>query len=291
MAEEMKRRIMSELKAGSKTDEELRRALLGERPGEEERKARRDYDTRYQAVRRALQELVGKRVVAEARYSLLGEVADTAYLSELLKRNLKTTDVPRLRYVMEEIQSECGKLGAARTPGLLEFLEPKLDHKDPKIRELTVSSLRNIVSKLDDTKKEEKRTLRRVGERFNSSIVDLAKKDESVPVRGEASKLLAELGLPESIDALISMVKNEHKHFEKLYEPLKEALCHKYDEHAFSKNRLIRDYKSAVREALLDLSEAKDAEVRKRAEILLWHFRSGGLSHYPGGEPFKVNLD
>ena len=287
MAEEMKHRIVSELKAGSKTDEELRRALLGERPGEEERKARRDYDSRYQAVRRALQELVGKRVVAEARYSLLEEVADNAYLSELLKRNLKTTDVSRLRYVMEEVQSECGKLGAVRTLGLLEFLEPKLNHKDPKIRELTVSSLRYLVSRLDDAKREEKGILGRVGERFNSSIVDLAKKDESVSVRGEASKLLAELGLPESIDALISVVKNEHKqNFGKLYEPLKEALCHKYDERAFSKNRLIRDYKSAVREALLDLSEAKDAEVGKRAEALLWHFRSGGLSHYPGGEPF-----
>lgn len=83
------------------------------------------------------------------------------------------------------------------------------------------------------------------------------------------------------------MVKNESKqNFGKLYEPLKEALCHKYDEQAFSKNRLIRDYKSEVREALLGLTEARDPEVRKRAEVLLWHFRSGGLSHYPGGEPF-----
>ena len=107
--------------------------------------------------RRALQELVGKHVVAQARYFLLGEVADTAYLSELLKRNLKTTDVSRLRYVMEEVQSECGKLGAARTPGLLEFLETKLNHKDPNIRELTVGSLRCLVSRLDDAKKEEQK--------------------------------------------------------------------------------------------------------------------------------------
>lgn len=283
---------MSELKAGSKTDEELRRALLGERPGEEERKARRDYDTSYQAVRRALQELVGKRVVAEARYSLLGEVADIAYLSELLKRNLKTTDVSRLRYVMEEVQSECGKLGAARTPGLLDFLGTKLNHGDPKIRELAVSSLRNLVSRLEDTKKEEHRILRDIARKFAAPTGNLARKDLSLAVRGETIKLLAELGDLEAIDVLSDIVKTtSKKSFKELYEPLKEALCHKYDEHAFSKNRLIRDYKSTVHEGLLDLTEAKDAEVRKRSEILLWHFRTGGVSHYPGGEPFKVNLD
>lgn len=106
-------------------------------------------------------------------------------------------------------------------------------------------------------------------------------------MRVEAIQLLAELGQPDSIDVLVKIVKTEPEtSFKDLYDPLKSALCYRYDEYAFSKNRLKRDFKSAIHEALLDLSQVEEATIRKRAEVLLWHFRTDGLSHYPGGEPY-----
>jgi HEAT repeat protein len=204
----------------------------------------------------------------------------------LLKRNLKTTDVSRLRYVMEEVQSECGKLGAVRTPGLIEFLGMKLNDRDPKIRELTVSSLSYIVSKLDDAKKDERKILQDIARRFAASTSNLALRDASLSVRSETMKLLSELGIPDAIDVLTEIARTTSKGtFKELREPLKEALCHKYDEHAFSKNGLIRDYKPAVREALLDLTESSDREVRQRVDFFLFHFRTGGQSHYPVEAP------
>lgn len=285
MAEEMKRRVVSELQTSSRTAEDLRRALLGERP---EGKGQRQYDTRYQALRRAIDQLVKDGLVNDARYAFRGEVADTSYLAELIRRNARTADVSRLEFVMEEIQSECGKVGAIRTSGLVTFLHDKLSHLDAKTRELALGSLRYLVSNLKDGAKDDRKTMLDIAEKFSEPIIKLAGKHQPVSVRAEAIKLLAELGLQESIDVLTNIVKAEPENtFKELYSPLKEALCHKYDEHAFSKNRLMRDHKSAVHQALLDLLKTRDQKIlTKRVEPLLWHFKTGGLSHYPNGEPY-----
>jgi hypothetical protein len=281
----MKRRVVSELKTGSKTAEDLRRTLLGERPTG---KGQRQYDTRYQALRRAVDQLVKEGLINDARYVIRGDVADTAYLAELIKRNAKTADVSRLEFVMEEVQSECGKVGAIRTSGLVTFLHDKLNHPDAKIRELAIGSLRYLVSNLNDGTKDDRKIMQDIAEEFTEPISKLAGMLQPISVRAEAIMLLAELGLQESIDVLTNIVKTEPEvTFKELYSPLKDALCHKYDEHASSKNRLMRDHKSAVHQALLDLLNTRDQTLlTKRVEPLLWHFKTGGLSHYPTREPY-----
>jgi hypothetical protein len=286
MAQEMKGLITSELRNGPKTDAELRTALLGERP-QNDKKATREYDTRYQAFRRALEDLANKGMIAEGRYRLRGELVDITFLAELLKRYSQTAEASRLLVVMHDVQVECSKVNAAMTPGLFAFIGRQLGHSNAEIRKLALSSLRYLASSLDDDRAEDRKSLREIAEKFTPIVSKFVAKDQSSLVRVEAIQLLAELGQSDSIDVLAKIVKTEPEtSFKDLYDPLKSSLCHKYDEYAFSKNRLKRDFKSAIHETLLDLSQAKEATTRKRAEILLWHFRTDGLSHYPGGEPF-----
>jgi hypothetical protein len=286
MAQEMKNRITSELRKGPKTDNELRTALLGER-SQNDKKATREYDTRYQAFRRALEDLVNKGKVAEGRFKLRGELVDTPFLAQLLKRYSQTTEDSRLLVIMQDVERECSKVGVATTPGLLEFIERQLTHPNTEVRRLALSSLRYLASALDDDRSEDRKLLQDTAEKFTPIISKHTEKGQFPLVRAEAIQLLAELGQPDSIDVLVKIAKTEPEtSFKDLYDPLRSALCHRYDEYAFSKNRLKRDFKSAIHEALLNLSQTREGIVRKRADALLWHFRTDGQSHYPGGEPY-----
>jgi len=288
MAEELKGLILSQLQSGPKTDEELRRTLLGERPSERQRRVRRQYDTRYQALRRALDQLILEGRVAEPRYQLRGEIADTSYLSTLLERYSQEDDDSRLGFILEEVRAECGKPNAAATEGLIEFLQPKLNRSEPLIRELALASLRNLVSQLDDDKISDRKTLQTFAEKLTPQVTKLAKEDGSLQVRRDSINLLSELGHPDSINELSTIIKTESKSgFNELYDELKEAMCLKYDKSNYRKNRLIRNYRIAVHESLLSLTQEKEPDVRKRAEVLLWHFRTGGTGHYPTGEPYQ----
>jgi hypothetical protein len=286
MAEEMKGSIISELRRGPKTDEELRRVLLGERP-QHDKKPIREFDTRYQAFRRALEDLVSKAVVAEGRYRLRGGLVDKQYLLQLLKRYSNIEDEGRLLVIVKDVEMECGKVGAASIPELLTFLERMLNHSNSEIRKTALVSLRNLATELDDDRTEDRKPFRDMTEKFTPAISRLVTKDQPPLVRVEAIQLLAELGAPESIDLLAKIIKTDPEpDFKNIYGPLKTALCYKFDEYAFSKNRLKRDYKMAIHEVLLNLTQEKDPTIRKRADALIWHFRTDGLSHYPGGEPY-----
>jgi hypothetical protein len=282
----MKRAILKELVRGAKSDEELRRLLLGERP--KRGVAIRRYDTKYVAFKRAIQDLVSTQKVTDALYTLgRDEVADVGFLATLLKRYSKVDD-SRLEYVMEQVEFECRKFGAVWTDGLLEFLADMVNHKNPKVRGLAVSGIRCIVSTMRDVhNKNDRKTLEIIVEKFRPVISEIAMNEKSLHTRQDAINLLSELGTPESISVLAGIVRTEPKAtFNQIYPQLKEALCLKYDEQNYRKDRLIRDYKSRVHEALLDLAQTKDAEVRRRGETLLWHFKTGGQSVPPGGEPY-----
>jgi len=283
----MKRAILKELGKGPKSDEELRRLLLGERP--KGRAGIRKYDTKYVAFKRAIEDLVSTHRVTDALYTLGREVevADVNFLAVLLKRYSKVDD-SRLEYVMAEVEAECRKAGAVWTDGLLQFLADKVNHKNPKVRELALSGIRYIVSMLRDVHdKSDRKTLEIIARKFCLLISELAMNEKVLHTRQDSINLLSELGTAESIPVLVGIVRTEPKAtFNQIYPQLKEALCLKYDEHNYRKNRLIRDYKSRVHEALLGLTQTKDTEVRKRGETLLWHFRTGGLSVPPGGEPY-----
>jgi hypothetical protein len=284
MAQEMKDLIVGQLRT-PKTDEELRTAILGQRP--QDKKVIRDYDTRYQAFRRALEDLVNRGIVAEGRYRLRGELVDRNFLLPLLKRYSNIADESRLLVIMKTVEAECGKVEAAAVPELFAFLEKMLKHSNVEVREIALASLRYLGSRLDDDRAEDRQAFRHLSERFSPLVPKLLDRDQPSSVRIEAIQLLAELDVPESIDMYAKIIKTETEEgFKPLYGPLKTALCCKYDEYAFSKNRLKRDYKSQIHEALLNLTQDKDPSVRKRADALIWHFRTDGVAHYPGGEPY-----
>jgi len=284
----MKRAILTQLGKGPRSDEELRRDLLGERP-KKGAGAIRKYDTKYVAFKRAIEDLVSTRKVADAMYTLQKgiEVADTSFLTTLLKRYSKVDDA-RLDYVMAEIESESQKVDAVWTNGLLDFLRNKLDNKNPQVREHAVNSLRALVGGLRDThNKNERRALEQISEKVLPQISHLATSYSSVQVRAWAINLLSELGAPESISVLISIIKSDPElKFKEIHRYLKEALCLKYDENSYRKNRLIRDYRPRIHEALLEVAQHKNPEISKRGENMLWHFRTGGLQTPGGGEPY-----
>ncbi len=284
----MKRAILNELGKGPKNDEELRRLLLGERPKKGSRVVR-EYDTKYVAFKRAIEDLVSTRRVADAVYTLQRgiEVTDVNFLTALLKHYARVEDA-RLDYVMADIDTECQKVGAVWTNGLLDFLEDKLENKNPKVRELAVSSFRALSRGLRDThNKNDRKILEQISGKILPQVSRLAVGDPSLQVREWTINLLSELGGPEAISVLIGIVKSEPETtYKELYRYLKEALCLKYDENSFRMNRLIRDYKPTIHGALLGLTQVRDPEVRKRADVLLWHFRTGGLITLPGGEPY-----
>ncbi len=285
MAQEMRGLIVSELRKGPKTDGELRGALLGERPTD--RKAIREYDTRYQAFRRALEDLVNRGMVAEGRYRLRGDLVERTFLLHFLKRYSTIEDEGRLLVIVKDVEMECGKVGAASIPELLTFLERVLNHSNSEIRKTALVSLRNLATRLDDDRTDDRKALRYMIEKFTPTISKLVTKDQPPLVRVEAIQLLAELGVPESIDLFAKIIKTDPENdFKNIYGPLKNALCYKFDEDAFSKNRLKRDYKLAIHEVLLNLTQEEDPTIRKRADALIWHFRTEGLSHLPGGEPY-----
>jgi len=286
MVQEMRELIASELRRGPKTDDELRMAILKERP-QNDKKAVREYDTRYQAFRRALEELVGSGVVAEGRYRFRGDLVDTDYLLPLLKRYSNVQDEDRLLVITKDVEAECGKVGAASIPELLTFLERMLEHSNPEIRRTALLSIRYLSTRLDDDTPKDRQTFRNLRERFSPIIPKFLAQDQPSSVRVEAIHLLSELGVPESIDRFAGIIKKEAESgFKPLYEPLRTAFCLKYDEYAFSKNRLKRDYRSQIHEALLNLTQDKDPTVRKRADALIWHFRTDGRNNLPGGEPY-----
>ena len=284
----MKRAILSELGKGPKSDDELRRLLLGERPKKSARVIR-EYDTKYVAFKRAIEDLVSTRRVADAVYTVQRgiEVADISFLTTLLKRYSKVDDA-RLDYVMAEIESECQKVGAVWVNGILDFLRNKLDNENPKVRQLAVNSLRALASGLRDThSKNERKALEQISEKVLPPVSRLAASDVSLQVRQWTINLLSELGAPEAINVLIDIVKSDPETtFKEIYRYIKEALCLKYDENSVRKNRLIRDFKPTIHQALLDIAQNRDPEISKRGENLLWHFRTGGLSTPAGGDPY-----
>src|SRR5208282_4355097 len=185
MAEEMKGLILAELRRGPRTDDELRRTFLGERP-QGDKRAAREYDTKYQAFRRALEDLAKKGQVSEGRYKLRGEVVDGTYLTHLLKRYSDVKDDDRLTIIIQDVAAESGKVGAVSTPGLIELLSRQLGHSNPEIRKMVLTSLRNLTSNLDDDEPDDRKSLREIAVKFTPLISKLVMKDQPNAVRIEA---------------------------------------------------------------------------------------------------------
>lgn len=282
MALEARKAILRLLETGPKTGEELRREYLGERPETSEKQ--REYDTKYQAFRRALDSLVEDGSVEEPKYHLVGEVANRRYVTSLIQHFEKTTEPAKQTFLMEDIEAECKKREAIAVSGLLIFLKKTLDNQSAAVRKLAVRSLRNITSRIDEFHRDDSRYLKRLREDHRDKLLDIASQDPSIEVRIEALDLLLELGEIDAIhifeDVILGYPTEIFVQFKSL---LEINLCNPYNAGAFSKNRFLRDHKNNLRIMLMDLRLRTDnPRIQKRAELVSWKLRHGPSSTMPG---------
>lgn len=276
--------VLKHLETGPMRSDDLRLKIVGKRPDKPEEQ--REYDTRYQALRRALQSLVDEGVLEQPKYRLRGEIADQKYVSASIRRFKETRDTARQRLLMEDIEAECRRREAILTPGLLVFLKKRLSDVSEETRKLALSSLGYITSRIDESRREDSRHLRRLKEDYTTKLLKIASGDPSVEVRIEALKLLIELGEPKTINVIQDLIANSAPDtYLQFKYTLRTDLCNPYSEDSFSKNRLLRDHKDRLRNAMTDLrTRTDDARIQKRAQLVLWKIRYGVTSTMSGEE-------
>jgi len=275
--------IQKVLRSSDKSGEELRRAYLGERPDKPDEQKR--YDTRYQALRRAIDSMIEDGTIETPKYHLSGEFAEENYLRKSLQHFKASDDPVRQQFLMKQIEAECRKRDAILTPGILVFLKSTLRYKSPEIRKLAISSVSYMASKFDESKRLDLSLLKRLRTDYSSKLVEIAKKDSSLDVRNEAFQVLLMLGTWTTISVIEQIVTQWPKEeFKQIKSTLLIDLFIPYDASAFSKNRLLRDHKEKLRNVLTEIRLGnKDQIAQERAEVLLWKLQYGYKSTMPGG--------
>jgi len=287
MSLDARRTILKSLESGAKTPDELRDKCLGQRPKETEKQT--EYATKYQAYRRALESLVTEGVIEQSKYRLTEEEADQRYIRASIKRFEETDDATRHHILMEDIEAECRKREVISTPRLLIFIEQRLLDETEEVRKLAISCLRYMTSRIDESRREDAKYLKRMKTDYANRLLEIASENSSIEMRIEALKLLTELGEPRAISVIEDIVANSPPEiFGQFKFIFKAEICNRYDENAFSKNRLVRDYKDRLRNMLADLSvKVENDQTRKRAEFLLWQLRYGRTNTMSGEQEIK----
>ena len=276
MSPELRRKILALLKSAPKTPDELRELVLRNVPKDE-------YKTRYQSYRRAMEDLIRDGVIDDAKYALRGEAADQKYIRASMQRFEPADNKTRQSLLMEDIEAECRKREAIQTPRLLMFLKERLSDENEEIRQLAISSLRDLASKIDDNNRQDVFLLKRMRLDYARKLLELASKDTSFEIRREAFKLLLELGETKLTAIVASMLKEyPSEQFLKIKQLLKTGLCTPFDASAFLKNRYLRDRKDDLRVVLEDIAANPDERLVKRARFVLHGLRYGPTSSMPG---------
>ncbi len=268
-----RREILRLLKSGSKTREEMQESVLG--------KVSKDhYKTRYQAFRRAIDDLIQEGVIEDAKYRYKGEGADQKYIQASMQRFVATHDSARHLSLIEDIEAESGKRDAIQTPRLLLFLADRLSDESQGVREIAIRSIWKISKGIDESRKQDRDLLKQLRRECGEKFVDAASNDQSINVRREALKRLIELDEDRTISIIESIIKDSSTAiFKEFKSTLTEYLCQ-----PFEGNRLLKAQKNTLRDVLHELVDAEDAKIAKRAELVLWHLRNGPFGIMPGGE-------
>jgi len=261
--------IQQLLKHGPKTGEELREAYLGSRPDDLE--GMKQYDTKYQRLRRALDSMIEEGIIEAPKYHLAGEVADQRYIRNSIHKYVETQGLTRHESLMADIEVESKKRDAILTPRLLVFLKDRLNEESFQIRMLAISSLTHMASKIDETRKRDRLLLRRLCKDYSRRLVEIVETG-SKSLKAAALDLLLMLGTPKVI-AVIERILTESPvdEFRQLRSALIRSLCQPYDESAFLKNRFLRDHKADLRDRLNDLQvKYSDRSMPKMRELNLF---------------------
>jgi hypothetical protein len=282
MAVEARKAIERLLKSGPKTGEELRRKYLGARPNDP--KELTVYNTNYQSVRRALESMIEEGLIVPPTYRLSGEAADQGHIQTSMQSYSETADSAKRHFLLEFVEAECRKRNAILTPRLLIFLKSALSDETEKIRKLAIDCLRDITSKISESRREDLRHLKRLREDYTDKLLDIVTQDPSNEVMIEALKLLIEFGELDTITVIAHILTDFPKeNFAQFKSVLTTDLFVPYDESA-SRNRLLRDYKDQLRDMLTNLRLGTDPRTMRRAEILSWKLKHGPTSIMAGGE-------
>lgn len=279
MSPELRGEILALLKSGPKTPDELRELVLRDVPKDQ-------YKTRYQGYRRAMEDLIRDGVIDDAKYVLRGEAADQKYIRASMQRFEQTDNKIKQSLLMEDVEAECRKRNAIQTPRLLMFLKERLSDQNEDIRKHTISSLRDLTSRIDESRRQDVPLLKRMRLDYARKLLELASTDASFEIRREAFKLLLELGETELTTIVENIVKEyPSEQFVEFKQLLKRDLCSPFDASAFSKNRYLRDRKDDLRVVLEDIAANPDeklVKLVKRARFVLHGLRYGPTSSMPG---------
>jgi hypothetical protein len=160
MALEARKGIERLLKSGPKTGEEIRREYLGPRPNDP--KELTAYNTNYQSVRRALESMIEDGLIVPPTYRLSGETADQRHIQTSMQSYSETDDPAKRHFLLEFIEAECRKRNAILTPHLLIFLKSALSDETEGIRRLAIDCLRDMTSKISESRRDDLRHLKRL---------------------------------------------------------------------------------------------------------------------------------
>jgi len=278
VSSEARRRILKLLGSGPKTPDQLRNLILGETPKDAEQTV--ENRTRYQALRRALLDLVKDGAIEEPKYYLKGEAADQKYIQASILRFENTDDPARQCLLMEDIEAESGKRDAILTPRLLIFLGATLTDKSEEVRKLAIRCLLNISRRIDDSRREDAKHLIAIRKECGPKLVDTVMQDHSLEVRKEALKLLIGLGEKQTISIVENCIMKGYstQDFREFKPILKQYLVQSYPT-----NRLLRAHKDALRDMLQNLALSDDQRLSKRATVVLWSL-GHGQADMPEGE-------
>jgi uncharacterized membrane-anchored protein YjiN (DUF445 family) len=273
---EARTHVLRVLESGPKTPNELRDFILGETPKDAGKRV--EYKTRYQALRRALLDLVKEGIIEEPKYRLLGEQADQKFIRASMGRFDKTNDSARQRLLMEDIEAESEKRDAILTPRLLIFFGTRLTDRSEYVRKLAIKCLRDISRRITESRRDADWLLA-MRKQCGRKLVDAVVQDPSIEVRKEALKLLVDLGERETIPIVEKIMKDSTTEKFREFRPiLKQYLVQPYPT-----NRLLKTRKGALRDMLEDLVLSDDQRLVKRATVVLWSLRHG-QADMPEGE-------
>ena len=264
--------ILRLLESDPRTREELRESVLGTVPESQ-------YKTKYQAFRRALDDLVDEGVIEDAKYRYKGEGADQKFSRASMLRFDKTNDPARQRLLMEDIEAESEKHDAIYTGRLLIFLAARLTDKSEDVRKLAIRCLCNLSRRITESRRDA-HSLLAMRKQCGRKLLDAVMQDPSIEVRKEALKLLVYLGERQTISLVENFILKESttEAFREFRPILKQYLVQPYPT-----NRLLRAHKDALRDMLENLALGDDQRLAKRATVVLWSLRHG-QSDMPSGE-------
>lgn len=134
-------------------------------------------------------------------------------------------------------------------------------------------ALSDTLWNLDDTAfAEDKKAREIIKERFFKLMTSIIEKDADLDNRGQAIRLLAELGDPAGIDYILRVIENaSDQEYQVLKYSIEQVMVWKYSEDRRPRNYLTRDYHDKILIALNELA----ADGNKRATELAGEIRVG----------------